>query len=63
MKNVHISFLRLGIEYNSLSPLILRIDREEDASLKRRTSELYKNMYCPFDKLFSDEHCLLSDKL
>ena len=41
----------------------MRVDRKEDASLKRRTSELYKNMNWQVDKLLSDGKCVLSDKL
>ena len=42
MKNVHLSFPFGYIEYNSLSPLILRIDRERDTSLKRRNFRIIK---------------------
>ena len=31
--------------------------------LNVRTSELYKNMNCPLDKLFSYELCVLNDEL
>ena len=45
--------------------LILRLDRQENASfdLDVRTSELYKNIKCQLNKLFSYEQCVLSDKL
>ena len=46
MKNVHISFSVWvqNIELNSLSPLILRLDREENASPKRK----YNFCLCAF---------------
>ena len=64
MKNVHIIFSVWVHRIEFIITAIQRIDREEDTSLSRRNLRIiYICMYCPLNKLFNYEQCVLCDKL